>query len=105
MVDSSIPFSPKHNATAACGSLTLEHEVDQVGAFRAQTGGKLALELLYRLGASPLHAHAAGEADPVECRPVELHHVECAAPGIARAEVRQLVLEDRIGAIVQQDRG
>ena len=86
-------------------SLALEHEVDQVGTLRAQAGGELALELLHCPGASRFHAHAAGEGGPVEDRPVELHHVERPASGLASTDVRQLILEDRVGAVVEQDRG
>jgi hypothetical protein len=65
----------EHVLGGMVGSAPLQHEVDQIRALGAQTGGELPVELLHRRGVFRLHAHAAGEADPVECRPVELHHI------------------------------
>src|SRR5215213_3691401 len=82
-----------------------KHHLDQIRTLDAKSTRHRLVEIFHRIDALARHAHAARKADEIEIGTREVEHVERLAPDILRADVRQLMAQDCVGAVVEDDRG
>ena len=74
------------------------------GPLRGKPARDRLVELVHRVDALARHAHAARQRDEIEIGAREVEHVERLAADILRADVRKLVAQDRVGAVVEASR-
>src|SRR5262249_2604105 len=78
--------------------------VDQVRPWFGEGAPQLADELLGGCRAAGRHAHAPGERDEVDRWARQAEHVVGLGSAVARADPLQLEPEDRVSAVVEDDR-
>src|ERR1041384_8127675 len=81
-----------------------KHHLDQIRSLDAESARDRLVEIVHRVDALARHAHAARKGDKVEIGAREIEHVERLAPDILRADVRELMAQDRVGLVVEDHR-
>src|ERR1700728_1025383 len=96
---------PPTGPPGACLADPLDQGLDQVRARLRQRLLQLRADLPRRAGAAGRDAHPAGQRHEVETGPGQLEQVAGGPPGRLPADPVELHVEDRVRAIVEDDRG
>ena len=84
---------------------TSQNHLDQTGTSIFHSARELSGEFFNRGCAARLDAHAGSKLDPVKFRIMQIEHRKGLGPGIASPHPREFDVEDRIGAIGEDQRG
>src|SRR5436190_2206363 len=82
-----------------------KHHLDQIRPFDGKAARDRLVEIVHCVDALAGHTHAAREADEIEIGARQIEHVERLAADILRADVCELVAQDRVGPVVEDHGG